>query len=239
MNKSVLSLSCFLLMLQLTVSGQDIINGDSLSDGQKQAIAAMLSSLSSRDSSLHVILDGDTIYEKKDSLSFSKAVLYKAMTENAVRKVCGVSFGTPFEFATYSFEKTFGSPVCLALNSILYKNVFYRGIVFDDISFAFYQDEDGSRYLNQAVFLKNARNKDDAVQIKDYIQKEMSWDYTSVHVLDDNLTVGGLPPCVSISKGDKEDSGTPAGMGYGFEIRILSPEANGYPFVVRVMYGPY
>ena len=239
MNKLVLSLFCFLPMLPLTISGQDIVNGDSLSDGLGQAVTATLNSLPLRDSSRYIIMDGDTILEKKDSLSFSQALLYKAMTENAVRKVCGVSFGTPFEFVRYSFERRFGSPAYLASNSILYKNVFYRGMVFDDISFAFHKDEDGNRYLNQAFFLKNARNKDEAAQIKDRIQRELSWYYTSVHVLDDDLTVGGLPPVVSLSKGDHEDSDNPVGMGYGFEIRILSPEEKGYPFVVRVMYGPY
>lgn len=226
-------------MLPLTVSGQDIVNGDSLSDGQRQAVAATLKSLPLRDSSRYVIMNGDTILEKKDSLSFSQALLYKAVTENAVGKVCGVSFGTPFEFVRYAFERRFGSPACLASNSILYKNVFYRGMVFDDISFAFHKDEDGNRYLNQAVFLKNARDKDEAAQIKDCIQRELSWYYTSVHVLDDDLTVGGLPPVVSLSKGDHEETDNPAGMGYGFEIRILSPEAKGYPYIVRVMYGQY
>ena len=93
-------------MLQTTMFAQDLDEiFQDMSDGQKTAMESILRSLSEKDGSKFVILDGDTVYEQKDSLGFAHAVYVKSITDNAVKKICGVSFGTPYEFVRYALEK--------------------------------------------------------------------------------------------------------------------------------------
>ena len=226
-----------LLMLQVAVFGE--ISESELSDGYIKAVETTLDNLPVKNDSRYIISENDTIFEKNDSTGFFCALLLKAINENTIRKVCGVSFGTPYEFVKYALERMYGQPIHITENNILYKSVFYEGEYYNDISFDFHLEEDNNRYLNQIVFIKEANSLEEAVRIKDAFQYGLMFNIPSIHSLSDEAIVGGVPP-VSFQKIRKvDDPITAIDMGYGFEIRIINPEAKGYPYFVRVTYGPY
>ena len=145
-------------MLQTTMFAQDLDEiFQDMSDGQKTAMESILRSLSEKDGSKFVILDGDTVYEQKDSLGFAHAVYVKSITDNAVKKICGVSFGTPYEFVRYALEKKYGSPLYLTPTNISYKDVQYGSEYFNDASFYFESKDEKDDYcLNRIILIKTA-----------------------------------------------------------------------------------
>ena len=233
MKKIILFL---LLMLPLAVSGQ--INDSVLSDGYVRAVETTFNSLPVESGSRYIVSGSDTILERSDPALFFQALLLKAIERNTVSKVCGVSFGTPYEFVRYALERVYGQPIHITGSTVLYKNVFYDGERYDDVSFDFLQEADGSRLLNQVVFIKESGSRDEAVRVKDGIMSGLASVFPSVHPLDDEHVVGGLPPALFQRLWEEDDPVTAAGMGYGFEIRIISPEAEGDPYYVRVSYCP-
>lgn len=234
MKKSVLFI---LLMLPMAVSGQ--ISDSGLSDGYVRAVETTFNSLPVKSGSRYIVSGNDTIFERTDPTGFFQELLLKAIERNTVRNVCGVSFGTPYEFVRYALERVYGQSIHITGSTILYKNVFYDGEHYDDVSFDFLQEADGSRILNQVLFIREVNSRDEAVRVKDSIMSGLASVYPSVHPLDDEQVVGGLPPALFQRLWKEEDPVTVAGMGYGFEIRIISPEAKGNPYYVRVTYGPY
>lgn len=229
-----------LMILPVSVFGQ-VGNHlfDEMSDGQTKSIQATYSTLPEKDSCRYIVMDSDTLWEKKDTLLFYQAVIRKAFSDNVVMKVCSVSFGLHYEFVRYILEKHYGQPVYHVPGHILYKDIFYDGEQFDDISFIFQKDDNEDCYLNQIIFIKNAATHAAAVQIKNTLQEELSWHYSSIVTVDDELTVGGLPPATFLSVNKEANPITTVEMGFGFEIRILSPEECGSPYYVMVKYGPY
>ena len=226
-----------LLILPVAVLGQ--ICEKELSDGYIKAVETTLNNLSVIDDSRYIISENDTIFEKNDSTKFFCALLLKAINDNTIRKVCGVSFGTPYEFIRYALERTYGQPIHITENNILYKNVFYEGEYYNDISFDFQLEEDNNRYLNQIVFIKDANNWEEAIRIKNNIQFSLLYLIPSIHSLSDEIVVGGLPPAPFQKLWKVDNYTTDNETGYGFEIRIIVPEEKGYPYFVRVTYGPY
>jgi len=226
-----------LLMLPVAVFGQ--ISEYELSEGYVKAVETTLNNLPVIDDSRYIISENDTIFEKNDSTRFFCALLLKAIDENTIRKVCGVSFGTPYEFVKYALERMYGQPIHITENNILYKSVFYEGEYYNDISFDFRLEEDNNRYLNQIVFIKDANSLEEAVRIKDAFQYGLMFNIPSIRSLSDEIIVGGLPPA-SFQKIRKADNPvSTVEMGYGFELRMIVPEEKGSPYFVRVTYGPY
>ena len=226
-----------LLMLPVAVFGQ--ISEKELSEGYVKAVETTLNNLPMINDSRYIISENDTIFEKNDTTGFYYALLLKTINENTIRKVCGVSFGTPYEFVRYDLERKYGQPIHITESNILYKNVFYEGEYFNDISFDFHLEEDNNRYLNQIVFIKDANNWEEAVRIKNSIQFSLLFNIPSIHSLSDEIVVGGLPPAKFQKLWKADNSTMDVEMGYGFEIRIVVPEEKGYPYFVRVTYGPY
>lgn len=210
-----------------------------LSDGQTNAVKSSYYSLPEKEGFRYIVSEGDTVWEQKDSLVFSQALLVESIKRNAVEKVCGVSFGTPYEFTRYALEKQFGSPVYLASQNILYKNVVYEGEFFNDISFLFHQKDNDEDYLSQIVFLKTANSLDDALLMKDKIEDMFSSKYPSIHGLSEELTVGGLPPASFQGIEHEKKTIDTAVSGFGFEIKIVFSGRPETPYYVRIMFGPY
>ena len=230
-----------LLMLPMTMFGQ---TGDKvlneMPSGQIKAIHTVLTSLPQKDSLRYVILNGDTIWEKKDAKSFFQAVISKAFEDNTVKKVCGVSFGDTYDNIRTTLYEIFGRPVEITESSIHYKNLSFGEEQFDDVSFIFQQEGNQKKnYLNQVVFIKAAKSREDATQVSSILHKRLSCSFWSIIVVDDELIVGGLPPIPFLKTKKNTNPRTIAEMGFGFELNTISPKDPENPYLVRLMYGPY
>ena len=228
-------------MLQTTMFAQNLDEiFQDMSDGQKTAMESILRSLPEKDGSQFIVLDGDTVYEQKDSLGFAHAVYVKSITDNTVKKICGVSFGTPYEFVRYALEKKYGSPLYLTPTNISYKDVQYGSEYFNDASFYFESKDEKDDYcLNRIILIKTARSREEAAWIKEILQMKLSYSYPSFKNIDDDFTVGGLPPVLSSVKKKGEEPLSVIEQGFGFELKIIKPVCDVKPYYVRLMFGPY
>lgn len=228
-------------MLQTTMSAQnfDIIFQD-MSDGQTAAVESILRSLPEKDGSKFIVLEGDTVYEKKDSLGFAHAVYVKSITDNTVENICGVSFGTPYEFVRYALQEKFGSPLYVTPTNITYKDIQYGSEHFNDAFFYFEsKDGKGDYCLNRIILIKTARSREEAAWIKEILQMKLSWNYPSFKNIDDDYTVGALSPVLSPTKKIGEEPISIIEQGFGFELKIIKPVCDVKPYYVRLMFGPY
>ena len=231
----------FFIMLMLPVAvlgqtGESILN--EMPAAQVMAIGSIINSLPQKDSLRYIIQNGDSVWEKKDTARFFEAVVYKALVENTVTDICGLPFGSSYETARNILDRKYGRPTYSTQNNIMYKSITYGGVRFDDVVF-FFQHDGNNSYLNQIIFVQNARSWKDAVQIKDGFRERLSRRYSFIYPIDEELTVGGLPPAQFIKMGKVDNPRTTAEMGFGFEIKIISQNEPEYPYFVRIMYGPY
>lgn len=223
-----------LLMLPVAVMGQKM--SDEMTFGQIFAVGNTLNSLPQIDSLRYIIQEGDTIWEGDEN--FLGAVVYKACLSNSVNNICGITFGSSFEESHNALEKKFGHSTYSTNNSILYKGITYSGEFFDNVIF-FFQHERDKSYLSQVIFTRDVKSMDDAIQTKQSFQEKLSRKYTSIYRVDEELTVGGLPPLPFLKPMKIDNPRTTYEMGFGFEIKILSNDNYKFPYFVRIMYGPY
>jgi len=228
-----------LMILPVAVMGQNTGSiTDNITPGQLYAIDAILKKLPCKDSLRYITSENDTIWEKKDAAKFLYEVAYRAYKENTVTNICGIEFGSSLTDAKNLLENKFGETIYCTEDVIMYENKSYGGNRFDLIIFTFQSDRHKS-YLNQVAFAKYAKDKEEAIQIKNNFHHKLLRKYPSVREIDEEMSVGGLPPILKNGNSEIYTGITTAEMGFGFEIKIVKQDNYEYPFLVRIMYGPY
>ena len=96
----------------------------------------------------------------------------------------------------------------------MYENRSYGGNRFDLICFMFQLDGQKS-YLNQVVFAEYAKDREDAVLIKNNLHHKLMKRYSSVREIDEEMSVGGLPPILKSGTSEIYTGITTAEMGFG------------------------
>ena len=205
-----------LMTLPMAVFGQETESGIyNLTPGQLYAIDAVLNKLPCKDSLRYIISDNDTIWEKKDAAKFLYEVGYMAYKENAITKICGIKFGSSFADSKSILRNKFGEPVYCTNDVIMYKNKSYGGNRFDTIAFMF-QSDGHKAFLSQVIFAEDAKDKEEAIRIKNNYHHKMSKRYSSVREIDEEMSVGGLPPIQTKGYTEIYEGITTAEMGFGF-----------------------
>lgn len=169
-------------------------------------------------------------------LLYSFAILTASAQDAPIRvtKICGISFGSTYEVTKDILIKKFGDPdTRFGINKqdLYFTNILYAGIVFDSVDFLF--QSDGRRsFFNGCIFIKDAKNLDEAIEKREMLYKKLSAKYSDmIEDIDQNgnkFYIGGLAP--------NEDR--PA-----FVIDIVKYDddisALYDPYSARIYYGPY
>lgn len=136
----------------------------------------------------------------------------------------GIAFGTNYETALKEIKGQFGAPTAVNGKQIEYRNMTFKGIKFEKVTFKFQADEQGNTYFSEARFTSSPVNKKSALKNVEALAKTMDKDYPGVTVdwEDDNMPFykGGSSPIEN---------------NYLFTVCIY-PAGNAYTTVLR--YGP-
>lgn len=226
-----------LLMMALTlpvvVSAQEEGFPNELSTAQMYAMGATMECLPQRNGVRFIVSDGDTVWSKWNNREFYYALCERMKADNTVKEVCGVPFGCSYKDAESALLKIFGVPAYASRNNILYKDVRWAGRNFDTLLLNFQDKGDDSR-LWRADLLVRTGNAKETMIVKRQIQNEYRNKYPLLHIVNDNLSAGGLSPVNGRAK-SPEEGVTMNELGFGFEIRV--PEDD--PCSIQVRYGPY
>ena len=136
----------------------------------------------------------------------------------------GVAFGTNYETALKGIKGQFGTPTSINNKQIEYRNMTFKGVRFEKVTFNFQTDEQGNTYFSEARFTSRPVNKKNALKDVESLAMTMDKDYPGVTIdWEDN----DMP----FYKGGS----SPVENNYLFTVCIY-PVGNAYTTVLR--YGP-
>ena len=175
------------------------------------------------------VYSGDTIRNMED-------MAVRFMNDNIVTGICNIPFGSSYEQSRKILAEKYGDYDSLASSKdcLTYRDKFYAGIHFTDLHFMFQSDGESS-YFYKAVLGKDAKTREEAIDIKKSIDEKLGRQYQIYKVLDEGNTcfsIGGMCPV----KGE----GVLGGYAIGVDILELGqPTRNGCMYNVRISYGPF
>ena len=171
-----------------------------------------------------------------DTIRNAETMALKYVEENRVTELCNIPFGSSYKTSKKILAEKYGD--CDYLTStkdcLAYRDKFYSGILFTDLFFMFQSDGEAT-YFNKAVLSKDTKTKEEAVQLKKYLDEKLSKKYQLYKILDEGntcLSMGGI--CPTPSEG--------VFGGYAISVDVLNfdvPTREGCMHAVRIMYGPY
>ena len=231
----------YLMMLPVAVFGQT-----TGSDGEPKLCeeAIHLKQLPAAGSHLALMLLENTQFDDKggfwvycgDTIRNVETMALRCAEDNRVTEICNIPFGSSYETSKKILSSKYGD--CDILTSskdcLAYRDKFYSGILFTDLFFMFQSDGKNS-YFNKAVLSKDTKTKDEAVQLKKYLDEKLSKKYQLYKILDEGnacLSMGGI--CPTPSEG--------VFGGYAISVDVLNfdvPTRKGCMHAVRIIYGPY
>lgn len=136
----------------------------------------------------------------------------------------GVAFGTNYETALEEIKGQFGTPTAINDKQIEYRNMVFKGVKFEKVTFNFQADKEGNTYFSEARFTSRPVNRKDALKDVEALAKTMDKDYPGVTI---DWEDGSIP----FYKGGS----SPIESNYLFTVCIY-PTGNAYTTVLR--YGP-
>lgn len=142
------------------------------------------------------------------------------------QSIAGVSFGASYESAKASLSNKWGKPSRFDNNSITFDYISYANHSFDRVHFYFQRDNYGKSYMNRCIFIKEAKDRDDAVNMMNHLATILSEKYNIYQWGQDDedfYYYGGDSPL-----GDNN---------YLFLIDYLKYDSGGY--AARIDYGPF
>ena len=181
----------------------------------------------------YTLPDGKTVSMKNNSVKSIDKFWKQVLAQNKIKGICNVNFGTSYEKAKKSLEEKFGDsdPLTSTMDSLLFKNKEYEGILFDWMHFLFQSDG----FFNGAIFGVDCRTKSDAISIKRDFYELLSERYANFVDFDndnDSMSYGGIAPVPT----DKN-------LGFAICIDIVDYKESGLasdkPYAVRIIYGPF
>lgn len=128
--------------------------------------------------------------EESDTASFSQERIEKLLAyfrKDQVFSIANVDFGTSCKEAEGKLKNKFGEPYFLSSNNKLqFKNIKYGGLDFNSVFFLFQSDENNS-FLNCCIFIREAKDYAQALNIEKEYADILSRKYIKVvSEVDDN-----------------------------------------------------
>lgn len=128
--------------------------------------------------------------EESDTASFSQERIEKLLAyfrKDQVFSIANVDFGTSCKEAEGKLKNKFGEPYFLSSNNKLqFKNIKYGGLDFNSVFFLFQSDENNS-FLNCCIFIREAKDYAQALDIEKEYADILSRKYIKVvSEVDDN-----------------------------------------------------
>ncbi len=185
--------------------------------------------------------------EENDTTSLSQEEIEEKILayyrKDQVLSIANVDFGTSYKEAERKLKRKFGEPSFLSSkNKLLFDNVKYGGLDFNSVFFIFQSDGNNS-FLNGCVFLKDAKDYAQALEIEQEYADILSSKYTKVFSEVDEkgnpFHFCGFSPLWD----GTIQGGIEAGVAIHTNImkydEDLVKEINHSPYVVRLIYGPF
>lgn len=185
--------------------------------------------------------------EENDTVSLSQEEIEEKILayyrKDQVLSIANVDFGTSYKEAERKLKRKFGEPSFLSSkNKLLFDNVKYGGLDFNSVFFIFQSDGNNS-FLNGCVFLKDAKDYAQALEIEQEYADILSSKYTKVFSEVDEkgnpFHFCGFSPLWD----GTIQGGIEAGVAIHTNImkydEDLVKEINHSPYAVRLIYGPF
>lgn len=185
--------------------------------------------------------------EENDTASLSQEEIEEKILayyrKDQVLSIANVDFGTSYKEAERKLKRKFGEPSFLSSkNKLLFDNVKYGGLDFNSVFFIFQSDGNNS-FLNGCVFLKDAKDYAQALEIEQEYADILSSKYTKVFSEVDEkgnpFHFCGFSPLWD----GTIQGGIEAGVAIHTNImkydEDLVKEINHSPYAVRLIYGPF
>lgn len=185
--------------------------------------------------------------EENDTTSLSQEEIEEKILayyrKDQVLSIANVDFGTSYKEAERKLKRKFGEPSFLSSkNKLLFDNVKYGGLDFNSVFFIFQSDGNNS-FLNGCVFLKDAKDYAQALEIEQEYADILSSKYTKVFSEVDEkgnpFHYCGFSP---LWDGTLQ-GGFEAGVAIHTNImkydEDLVKEIKHSPYAVRLIYGPF
>ena len=163
--------------------------------------------------------------------------------KDQVLSIANVDFGTSYKEAERKLKRKFGEPSFLSSkNKLLFDNVKYGGFDFKSVFFLFQSDENNS-FLNCCIFIREAKDYAQALEIEQEYADILSSKYTKVFSEVDEKGnpfhfCGFSPLWDGTLQGSFE-----AGVAIHTDImkydEDLVKEIKHSPYAVRLIYGPF
>lgn len=161
---------------------------------------------------------------KKFIIILVTAMLFVSLS---AQSIAGVSFGSSYESAKTALTNKWGEPSFIDKNCIGFEKVTYANHTFDNVYFDFQRDNNGKSYMNRCVFIKEAKDRNDAVNTMRHFSSVFSEKYGFIRQTgqddEDFILRGGKSPL-----GDGN---------YLFTIDYINYPSGGY--AARIDYGPF
>lgn len=183
--------------------------------------------------------------EESDTASFSQERIEKLLAyfrKDQVFSIANVDFGTSCKEAEGKLKNKFGEPYFLSSNNKLqFKNIKYGGLDFNSVFFLFQSDENNS-FLNCCIFIREAKDYAQALDIEKEYANILSRKYTKVFSEVDEKGnpfhfCGFSPLWDGTLQGSYE-----AGVAIHIDIMKYDEEVARnlqYQYAVRLIYGPF
>lgn len=185
--------------------------------------------------------------EESDTASLSQEEIEEKILayyrKDQVLSIANVDFGTSYKEAERKLKRKFGEPSFLSSkNKLLFDNVKYGGFDFKSVFFLFQSDENNS-FLNCCIFIREAKDYAQALEIEQEYADILSSKYTKVFSEVDEKGnpfhfCGFSPLWDGTLQGSFE-----AGVAIHTDImkydEDLVKEIKHSPYAVRLIYGPF
>jgi hypothetical protein len=119
------------------------------------------------------------------------------LKQQQIQTIGGIPFGISREKASEMLRNKFGEPTFdPSSTTISFENIKYAGVDFDNAHFLFQSDGVNS-YLNECIFVKNTKTKEEAIIEQEYLRSLLSQKYVIDTLRIDtgiNIYSGGISP---------------------------------------------
>lgn len=184
--------------------------------------------------------------EESDTASFSQERIEKLLAyfrKDQVFSIANVDFGTSRKEAERKLKRKFGNPSFLSSNNkLLFDNVKYGGFDFKSVFFLFQSDENNS-FLNCCIFIREAKDYAQALNIEKEYADILSRKYIKVvSEVDDNgnpYHYCGFSPLWDGTLQGSFEAGVAIHTNIMKYNEDLVKEIKCSPYAVRLIYGPF
>lgn len=161
-----------------------------------------------------------------------------------VKSILGVDFGSSYGTAKRIIQKKFGISDDLTYTErkkLSYSNIHYAGHFFTNL-YLLFQSKGTKSYFNSCIFVKEVRTLDEAKSlVKEYAEEDLKkYNLVPVNGEGENPKyMGGVSPLWNGRWYRLTMENLAAVSVDIIEYSASAAEKTGYPYAVRIVYGPY